>query len=62
MPTDIGRAYIKAAREYLPKATLLYDHFHAIKRYNEQFTKPRQEVANEADAHGKKTLKGHADS
>lgn len=56
--TDIGPAYIKAVRENLPKATLVFDHFHVIKLYNEKLTKLRRAMANEADALGKKTLKG----
>jgi transposase len=56
--TDMGPAYIKAVRENLPKATLVFDHFHVIKLYNEKLTKLRRAVANEADALGKKAIKG----
>ena len=34
--TDMGLAYIKAVRENLPEATLVFDHFHVIKLYNEK--------------------------
>ncbi len=56
--TDMGPAYIKAVRENLPEATLVFDHFHVIKLYNEKLTKLRRAIANEADELGKKTLKG----
>jgi transposase len=56
--TDMGPAYIKAVRENLPEATLVFDHFHVIKLYNEKLTKLRRAVATEADALGKKVLKG----
>jgi len=56
--TDMGPAYIKAVRENLPEATLVFDHFHVIKLYNDKLTKLRRAVAKEADALGKKALKG----
>ena len=56
--TDMGPAYIKAVRENLPQATLVFDHFHVIKLYNEKLSKLRQALAKEADALGRKVLKG----
>lgn len=56
--TDMGPAYIKAVRENLPEATLVFDHFHVIKLYNDKLTKLRRAVAKEADVLGKKALKG----
>jgi len=56
--TDMGPAYIKAVRENLPEATLVFDHFHVIKLYNEKLSKLRRAMANEADALGKKRSKG----
>ena len=56
--TDMGPAYIKAVRENLPEATLVFDHFHVIKLYNDKLTKLRRAVAKEADTLGKKALKG----
>jgi len=52
--TDMGPAYIKAVRENLPKATLVFDHFHVIKLYNDKLSTLRRALANEADALGKK--------
>ena len=56
--TDMGPAYIKAVRENLPEATLVFDHFHVIKLYNDKLTKLRRAVAKEADVLGKEALKG----
>jgi len=56
--TDMGPAYIKAVRENLPKTTLVFDHFHVIKLYNDKLTKLRRAVAKEADVLGKQALKG----
>jgi transposase len=56
--TDMGPAYIKAVRENLPQATLVFDHFHVIKLFNEKLTDLRRALAREADALGKQTLKG----
>jgi transposase len=56
--TDMGPAYIKAVRENLPEATLVFDHFHVIKLYNEKLTNLRRAMARDADEQGKHTLKG----
>ncbi len=56
--TDMGPAYIKAVRENLPQAVLVFDHFHIIKRYNEKLTNLRRALAREADVLGKQVLKG----
>lgn len=56
--TDMGPAYIKAVKENLPQATLVFDHFHIIKLYNEKLANLRREIAREADIPGKKVLKG----
>lgn len=56
--TDMGQAYIKAVRENLPQATLVFDHFHVIKLYNEKLSNLRRSLAQQADALGKKTIKG----
>ena len=56
--TDMGPAYIKAVRENLPNATLVFDHFHIIKLYNEKLTNLRRDLAKEADTLGKEVIKG----
>ena len=40
--TDLSKAYIKAVRDHLPKATHVFDHFHVIKLYNEKLSAFRQ--------------------
>jgi len=35
---DMSPAYTKAVRENLPKATIVYDHFHVIKLFNEKLS------------------------
>lgn len=56
--TDMGLAYIKAVRENLPQAILVFDHFHVIKLFNEKLSNLRRAIAREADVLGKKALKG----
>lgn len=58
--TDMGPAYIKAVRENLPEATLVFDHFHVIKLYNDKLSTLRRALANEADVLGKKHSKADA--
>jgi transposase len=56
---DMSPAYTKAIRENLPHATLVYDHFHVIKLYNEKLSNLRRELYRTTqDADMKKLLKG----
>ena len=55
---DMSTAYIKAVTENLPKAVLVFDRFHVVKLMNEKLSKLRRELHREADALGKKLLKG----
>jgi len=56
---DMSQAYTKAVRENLPKATLVYDHFHVIKLYNEKLSDLRRTLYQETkDADMKALLKG----
>jgi transposase len=56
---DMSQAYTKAIRENLPKATLVYDHFHVIKLYNEKLSDYRRALYHETkDADMKALLKG----
>jgi transposase len=56
---DMSPAYTKAIRENLPHATLVYDHFHVIKLYNEKLSSLRSELYRETqDADMKELLKG----
>jgi transposase len=56
---DMSAAFTKALRENLPKATLVYDHFHVIKLYNEKLSELRRKLYRETkDADEKEILKG----
>jgi transposase len=56
---DMSPAYTEAIRENLPGATLVYDHFHVIKLYNEKLSGLRRELYRETeDADMKELLKG----
>jgi transposase len=57
--TDMSKAYIKAIRENLPKATHVFDHFHVIKLYNEKLTDFRRDFFRDlTDPHQRHILKG----
>jgi len=57
--TDMGPAYISAVRANIPDATLVFDHFHIIKLFNEKLTKLRRDLQREAEnGLGKPVLKG----
>jgi len=56
---DMSPAYIKAVSEYLPKAQIVFDHFHVIKLFNEKLSDLRRELFREAtDQRQKDVLKG----
>ena len=56
---DMGPAYISAVQTNLPDATLVFDHFHIIKLFNEKLTKLRRDLQREAEnGLGKPVLKG----
>jgi transposase len=56
---DMSGAYTKAVTENLPKAKLVYDHFHVIKLYNEKLSELRRTLYGKTeDADMKALLKG----
>lgn len=56
---DMSRAYIEAVKKNLPKAVLVFDHFHVIKLFNERLSEYRRELQRAAETkEEKKTLKG----
>jgi transposase len=56
---DMSAAYIKAVSEYLPKAQIVFDHFHIIKLFNEKLSALRRELFREAgDQRQRDVLKG----
>lgn len=56
---DMSAAYRKAVSTYLPKAKIVFDHFHVVKLFNEKLSELRRELFREAtDILQKKVLKG----
>ena len=56
---DMSAAYISAVRDYLPRAQIVFDHFHVIKLMNEKLSDLRREMYREAvDKLHKDVLKG----
>ncbi|MBF0340268.1 MAG: ISL3 family transposase [Magnetococcales bacterium] len=55
---DMGRAFIHAVRRNLPEATIVFDHFHVIKLFNERLSQLRRDEQKKADDQGKEVLKG----
>lgn len=45
---DMSQAYIKAVSDWLPKAQIVFDHFHIIKLFNEKLSDLRRELYREA--------------
>ena len=55
---DMGPAYIKAVTANLPDATIVFDHFHVIKLFNEKLTQLRRALFRKAKKEDKSVLKG----
>jgi transposase len=56
---DMSPAYISAVMENLPQATMVFDHFHVIKLFNEKLSEFRRALYHQATtAMGKAVLKG----
>jgi len=56
---DMSPAYIAAVLENLPDATIVFDHFHVIKLYNDKLSELRRAIQQEAEGPlQKKVLKG----
>ena len=56
---DMSGAYRSAVATHLPKAKIVFDHFHVIKLFNEKLSDLRRELYREAtDVQQKKVLKG----
>ena len=47
---DMYAAYIQAVREHLPEATIVFDHFHIIKLYNDKLTELRRHLYNQTSS------------
>lgn len=56
---DMSKAYIEAVQKNLPDATLVFDHFHLVKLFNEKLANFRRELQRQIeDELQKKVLKG----
>ena len=55
---DMSPAFISAVSENLPDATIVFDHFHLIKLFNDKLSKLRRELQHKAEGAGKKVFKG----
>lgn len=56
---DMSPAYFSAVSTHLPKAVIVFDHFHIIKLFNEKLSNLRRDLYREAtDQLHKKVLKG----
>ena len=56
---DMSPAYISAVRANLPEATIVFDHFHVIKYFNDKLSELRRELYRETtDLLHKQVLKG----
>ena len=56
---DMSQAYISTVSEHLPSSSIVFDHFHVIKLFNEKLTELRRNLYREAtDLLHKKVIKG----
>ena len=55
---DMSPAYHDAVSTYLPEATIVYDHFHVIKLFNDKLSDLRRSLYHKAQADQKRVLKG----
>lgn len=56
---DMSPAYMSAVMKNLPQSTIVFDHFHVVKLFNDKLSDLRRELHHEVtDILGKKTLKG----
>ena len=57
--TDLSAAYIRAVKDHLPDAQLVFDRFHIMKLFNEKLSDLRRELYREAESGPtKNVLKG----
>jgi len=53
----MSKAYIRAVKDHLPEAVLVFDHFHVVKLMNDKLTKLRRALQDKAEAEEKEVLK-----
>ena len=57
--TEMGKAYIRAVRDNLPKAVHVFEHFHVVKLFNDKLSALRRELFHQAQSDDdRKLLKG----
>jgi transposase len=57
--TDLGRAYLRAVRDHLPRAVHVFDHFHVIKLFHDKLSALRRELYHELTSdQDRQVLKG----
>lgn len=57
--TDMGKPYIRAVRDHLPRAVHVFDHFHVVKLYNDKLSALRRDLYRELnDDRQRQLLKG----
>ena len=55
---DMGRAYQKSVKDYLPHADVVLDRFHVMQNYSRAIANQRRMEFRKADYLGKKLIKG----
>ena len=55
---DMSPSYISAVSTHLPEATIVFDHFHIVKMFNDKLSEMRRDLQREAAEADKKVLKG----
>ena len=55
---DMSPSYISAVSEHLPKATIVFDHFHIIKMFNDKLAELRRDLQRDAEQADYDILKG----
>jgi len=55
---DMSPSYISAVSANLPKATIVFDHFHIVKMFNDKLSELRRDLQREAEDADKSVLKG----
>lgn len=55
---DMSPSYISAVSTNLPEATIVFDHFHIVKMFNDKLAELRRDLQREAENADKSVLKG----
>jgi len=55
---DMSPSYISAVSTHLPGATIVFDHFHIVKLFNDKLSELRRDLQREAETADKEVLKG----